>query len=140
MSVTFAPMFRDQVKIPFGRKMVLFILTGFITLLAGCGGDQQPEGILSEKQMVSVMTDLYLAEEKVNNLSVPYDSIKELFPMFSERAFRKAGISDTVFRKSLDYYMGQPQQLENIYTTLVDSLNLKAQRASAHKKKDAAPE
>jgi Domain of unknown function (DUF4296) len=133
-------MFRDQVKIPFGWKTMLFILAGFATLLAGCGGDDLPKGILSEKQMVSVMTDLYLAEEKVNKLSVPYDSIKELFPMFSARAFEQAGVSDTVFRMSLDYYMSQPQKLENIYTVLVDSLNLKAQRASARTKNDAAPE
>lgn len=133
-------MFRDQVKIPFGRKIVLFVLAGSITLLTGCGGDERPEGVLSEKQMVNVMTELYLSEEKVNKLAIPYDSIKELFPMFSERAFRKAGVSDTVFRKSLDYYMSQPQKLENIYTILVDSLNLKAQRASAHKNKDVAPE
>lgn len=140
MSVTFASMFRDQVKIPFGRKMLLLALTGFITVLAGCGGSERPEGILSEKQMVSTMTELYLAEEKVNRLSIPYDSIKELFPMFSERVFRNTGVSDTVFRKSLDYYMSHPDKLEDIYTTLVDSLNLKAQRASAHKKKDVAPE
>lgn len=133
-------MFRDQVKIPFGRKIVLFVLAGSITLLTGCGGDERPKGVLSEKQMVNVMTELYLSEEKVNKLAIPYDSIKELFPMFSERAFRKAGVSDTVFRKSLDYYMSQPQKMENIYTILVDSLNLKAQRASAHKNKDVAPE
>ncbi len=133
-------MFRDQVKIPFGRKIVLFVLAGSITLLTSCGGDERPKGVLSEKQMVNVMTELYLSEEKVNKLAIPYDSIKELFPLFSERAFRKAGVSDTVFRKSLDYYMSQPQKLENIYTILVDSLNLKAQRASAHKNKDVAPE
>lgn len=140
MSLTFAPMFRDQVKIPFGRKMLLFGLAGFITLLAACKDTEKPEGILSEKQMVNAMTELYLADEKANKLAIPYDSIKELFPMFTERAFRKAGISDSLFLKSLDYYMGRPDKLENIYTTVVDSLNLKAQRASAHKKKDAAPE
>lgn len=140
MSVTFAPMIGDQVKIPCGRKMMLFVLAGTLFVLAGCGGNERPEGILSEKQMVNVMTELYLAEEKISRLAVPYDSIKELFPMFSERAFKKTGVSDTVFRKSLDYYMSKPEKLEDIYTILVDSLNLKAQRASAQKKKDVAPE
>jgi hypothetical protein len=54
--------------------------------------------------------------------------------MFSAKAFEKAGVSDTTFQNSLDYYMSEPEKLENIYAILVDSLNLKAQRAAAHKK------
>lgn len=132
-------MFRDQVKIPFERKTVQYILFGMIILFfVSCGGNKKPDDILTEKQMVSVMTELYLAEEKANAFPIPYDSMKKIFPMFSARAFEKAGVSDSVFQKSLDYYMGQPERLENIYTVLVDSLNLKAQRAGAQK--DVAPE
>lgn len=133
-------MFRDQVKFPFERRMIRIILFGMMILVPfACGKTSKPEGILTEKQMVNVMTELYLAEEKANRLSIPFDSVKELFPMFSAKAFEKAGFSDTLFRKSLDYYISEPDKLEKIYTTLVDSLNLKAQRTDAHKK-DAAPE
>jgi hypothetical protein len=105
-----------------------------ILVLSACGGEKRPEGILTEKQMVNVMTELYIAEEKANRLPIPSDSAKELFPMFSAKAFEKAGVSDTTFQNSLDYYMSEPEKLENIYAILVDSLNLKAQRAAAHKK------
>jgi hypothetical protein len=37
---------------------------------------------------------------------------------------------DSVFRKSLDYYMARPRTLEHIYTALIDSLNLREQRIS----------
>lgn len=133
-------MFRDQVKFPFKRRMLRIILVGMVILvLPACGRNKRPEGVLSEKQMVNAMTELYLAEEKANRLPIPQDSIKKIFPMFSAKAFEKVEVSDTVFRMSLDYYMSEPEKLENIYTILVDSLNLKAQRVSA-KKKDAAPE
>jgi hypothetical protein len=132
-------MFRDQVKFPFERRMIRIILLGMMILvLSACGKARRPEGVLTEKQMVNVLTELYIAEEKANRLPIPADSAKELFPMFSAKAFEKTGVSDTVFRKSLDYYMSEPEKLERIYTILVDSLNLKAQRAAAHKK-DAAP-
>lgn len=132
-------MFRDQVKFPFERRMIRIILLGMVILvLSACGKTKRPEGVLTEKQMVNVMTELYLAEEKVNRLPVSYDSAKKIFPLFSAKAFEKAGVSDTVFRKSLDYYMSEPEKLENIYTILVDSLNLKAQRAAAHKKNAAS--
>lgn len=110
-----------------------------IFVLSTCGKTRQPEGILTEKQMVNIMTELYLTEEKTNRLSIPTDSIKEIFPLFAAKVFEQAGVSDTVFRKSMDYYMNEPERLEKIYTILVDSLNLKAQRARAQKK-DALPE
>lgn len=132
-------MFRDQVNFPFERGMIRIILMGMIILVvSGCGKNKPPEGILSEKQMVNVMTELYVAEEKASRLSIPYDSTRKIFPMFSARAFEKAGVSDSLFRQSLNYYMQEPEKLERIYTILVDSLNLKAQRADA-KTKDAAP-
>ena len=115
--------------------MVRIILFGMMILvLSACGNSKKPEGILTEKQMVNVMTELYIAEEKANRLSIPYDSIKGDISDVFGFGFEKAGVSDTVFRKSLDYYMSEPDKLENIYTILVDSLNLKAQRADAHKK------
>ncbi|HET9053768.1 MAG TPA: DUF4296 domain-containing protein [Cyclobacteriaceae bacterium] len=119
--------------------MSRIILFGMIVLVASaCGKGKRPEGILTEKQMVHVMTELYIAEEKTSRLPIPYDSTRKIFPMFSAKAFEKAGVSDSVFRKSLDYYMREPEKLEHIYTVLVDSLNLKAQRADAHTK-GAAP-
>lgn len=91
--------------------------------------------------MVNALTELYLAEEKANRMSSTYDSTKKIFSRFSDKAFKQAGVSDSVFRKSLDYYMTDPEKLEKIYSTLIDSLNLKAQRVDAQKKeKDAAPE
>lgn len=120
--------------------MTRIIVLGMLSLIyTGCGKSSVPEGVLTEKQMVNVMTELYLAEERVGRLPISQDSGKQIFPAFSAKAFEIAEISDSIFLKSLDYYMSEPEKLENIYTILVDSLNLKAQRASAHKK-DVAPE
>lgn len=122
--------------------MLWNIAWGMVILTAVACGERKPDGILTEKQMVSVMTEIYLTDEKTNSLPVPYDSLKELLPMFSAKVFEKTGVSDTLFRKSFDYYMSDPARLENIYTTLVDSLNLRAQRARTQKedkKEDAVP-
>jgi len=44
------------------------------------------------------------------------------------RVFEKVGITDSVFRKSLNFYIDHPDVLEGIYTSLIDSLNLREQR------------
>jgi hypothetical protein len=42
--------------------------------------------------------------------------------------FAKLGVSDSVFKRSFDYYMDRPREMEQIYAALVDSLSLKEQR------------
>jgi len=125
-------MFRDQVKFSFKRKMIQISSIGLAILLLfpSCARDRKPVGVLSEAEMVHVLTEIYLAEEKAGNLGILYDSTVKLFPRFEARVFEKTGVSDSVFRKSMDYYKANPKELEHIYTALVDSLNLKAQEES----------
>lgn len=79
--------------------------------------------------MVEIMEDLYIAEEKVNYLALSRDSAVEVAALMENKVFEKAAISDSLFRKSFDYYMERPREMELIYTALVDSLQLKEQRA-----------
>ena len=124
-------MFGDQVKYSFKRKIGQLTLIGFtiIFLATACRQEKTPDGILSSKQMVSVLTDIYLTEEKAGRAITSRDSLLKVFPKFEARIFEKAGVPDSVFRKSMEYYMANPTKLEYIYTALVDSLNLKSQSA-----------
>lgn len=79
--------------------------------------------------MVEIMEDLYIAEEKVNYLALSRDSAVAVAALMENKVFEKAAISDSLFRKSFDYYMERPREMELIYTALVDSLQLKEQRA-----------
>lgn len=123
-------MFGDQVKISFERKIRQFIPLVVVVLMIGCGPEKTPQGVLSEQQMVKVLTEIYLAEEKAGHIGIPYDSVKKIFPAFEARVFENEGISDTVFRKSMEYYKANPKKLEHIYAALIDSLNFQAQRLS----------
>jgi len=129
----FASMFGDQAKFSFKRKISQFTLMGlsFIFLAAACKPQKAPESVLTEQEMVAILTEIYLAEEKVGRVGIPFDSIKKVFPEFETKIFEKTDVPDSVFRKSMEYYMANPKKLEYIYTVLVDSLNLQAQRAGA---------
>jgi len=125
----FAAMFGDQVKIPFKRKnrpFVAFVV--FIFLMVGCWPEKTPEGILTEQQMVKVLTEIYIAEEKANHIGISHDSVVKIFPHFESKVFEKENLSDSVFAKSMEYYKANPKKLESIYAALVDSLSLQAQR------------
>jgi len=107
--------------------MVLLIIFAL-----SCSNKQQvPDGILTHDQMVAVMSELYITEQKVSTLGMKRDSLEQIAEVMKDKVFAKVGIPDSVFRKSLNFYMDHPQELELIYTSLVDSLNLREQRIPA---------
>lgn len=130
-------MFRDQAKFRVERKTLTHIVLVVLLCLMACAQPKMPAGILTEKEMVTTLMELYITEEKVSSLGLPYDSIKKVFPVFSSKTFDKVGVQDSTFRRSMDYYMAYPDQLERIYTAAVDSLNLRIQKESVEKKEDA---
>jgi hypothetical protein len=125
----FAAVFRNQAKYSFKRKIIGVVLIGimFLMCVPSCKQERKPDSVLSEKEMVSVLTEIYLVEEKAGRMGISRDSVEEIFPKFRERVFSKMRVSDSSFMKSMDYYMAHPEKLERIYSALVDSLSFKAQ-------------
>jgi hypothetical protein len=127
----FAAVFRNQVKYSFKWNFRWFMPLGCMLFLyaLACQQEQRPKGILSEKEMVSVLAEIYLVEEKVGRMGIARDSIDKIFYQFKNRIFSNVGVSDSVFIRSMNYYMEHPDKLEQIYTALVDTLSFRAQAA-----------
>ncbi|HEX5172248.1 MAG TPA: DUF4296 domain-containing protein [Cyclobacteriaceae bacterium] len=107
----------------------------FICLLIGssCMREKHPKDVLSKDEMVKVLSELYITEEKVNRLSLNRDSATLVFNYLNDKIFEKLGTTDSTFKHSMDYYMERPEEIEKIYAALIDSLNLKEQRLSIPK-------
>jgi hypothetical protein len=123
-----------RLKILGGIKPLLTrgLLVGMFLLLLDCTPqDEAPAGTLSKEQMVKVLVEIYVSEEKVNRLTLPRDSALAVFERMEDKIFQKTGVTDSTFEKSLNYYFEHPDQLQEIYTTVVDSLQLREQRAPA---------
>lgn len=75
------------------------------------------------------MIDIYIAEEKVGKLKLTADSSAALFEIFKGKVLDKAALEDSVFEESFYYYLDRPKEMEQIYSAIVDSLQLKEQRA-----------
>jgi len=132
---------REQAKFSFKR---VAMTAGLLTLLlvTTCCQPDRPKGVLTEREMVRVLTRIYLAEEKISRASIHYDSVKRILPYFREQIFEDVGVEDSVFRESWNYYLDHPDRLEAIYTALIDSLNLKEQGSptTSSSKSDAVPD
>lgn len=102
-----------------------------LTLATACqNSSSRPKDVLPRREMVRVLMEIYLAEAKISRMGIAGDSSDRVFKIYREKVFDHTQVSDSVFRRSFDYYRERPQDMELIYTALVDSLNLREQRSS----------
>jgi hypothetical protein len=104
------------------------LVLGALSILSSCQQEEK-QRILSHNEMVTVMSEIYIIEDKINRLSLEPDSSRKIFERMKIKVEEKTGVSDSVFQRSMKYYRERPAELEKIYTALVDSLNLKEQTA-----------
>lgn len=115
--------------------IVSITITATVWLAVSCSSKERPAGILDKDQMVHALTQIYIAEEKVRRLQLSPDSAQNIFNRLQVKVLDNVGVSDSILKKSIDYYVEHPTELQAIYATLVDSLNLMEQRASVSKEK-----
>jgi hypothetical protein len=108
-----------------GLKWLLPVVIG---LVFSCGGTERPVDVMSKPEMVKAFMEIYVAEEKVNRLGMPRDSSMVVFDSLRVRIFKKMQVKDTVFKTSLSWYTDHPQEMQDIFTALVDSLQLREQK------------
>jgi len=120
-----------------GFKHVITVarVLAVILLCSSCReADSDSQRVLTRPEMVHALTEIYLSEQKVNRLGLQRDSAELEFQRFKEIIFENIGVSDSVFKRSFDYYMDRPKEMEMIYTALVDSLSLMEQRIDSSNK------
>ncbi len=111
-------------------KGAIFIFVACLMGSAACDSERNTQTVLPKEDMVRVLTEIYLAEEKVQRIGLKTDSSAKLFARVNKKIEQETGIPDSVFQESLRYYMERPKEMQEIYTILVDSLNLMEQRSS----------
>jgi hypothetical protein len=90
--------------------------------MAGCDENPKPKDLLSEEKMVNVLIDIHLTEGIASSLPIPYDSSQVLYSLLEKEVFVKHQVEDSVFTRSMIYYLQDPAIMDRIYARVVDSL------------------
>lgn len=90
--------------------------------MGGCEENSKPKELLSENEMVNVLIDIHLTEGIASALPIAYDSSQVLYTLLEQEVFTKHQVQDSVFTKSLIYYLQDPAIMDRIYARVVDSL------------------
>jgi len=75
--------------------------------------------------MVDILIDLHLAEATVENIGLNTDSAASLYKYLEKQVYDSHEISDSLYLRSINYYMENPKQLDRIYSIVVDSLSVR---------------
>ena len=95
---------------------VIFFLMLSVSF-AGCNRDEKPpENTLSEEKMASILTDIHLAESRVNRIQLrSLDSSLMLFNKLKGDIWKKHKVDTLQYKESYAYYMMHPQIMTRIY-------------------------
>ena len=105
---------------------IILALLGIVS----CKKEAPPDGVLSRAEMVQALKSLYIAEEHVSRFGLRPDSSRKYFNRLESKLFDQMGIDSAQFERSFDYYVRHPDEWEQVYSALVDTLNLEEQRFS----------
>ncbi len=90
--------------------------------MAGCEENPKPKDLLSEEEIVNVLIDIHLTEGIASSLPIPYDSSQVLYSLLEQEVFVKHQVQDSVFTRSMIYYLQDPAIMDRIYARVIDSL------------------
>lgn len=124
------------------RLSLIFIL---FVLATACGHKDKgymPERLLTEQEMIDIMTDVQIIEADINTQKsreyklsdsikiVPKDYVK-LSQEYYSQLFEHYGITDSLFSQNIRYYTERPEVLERIMDSVVQRLTRKQSTSSA---------
>jgi hypothetical protein len=110
-------------------KNLLLVIIPFL-LLACSSGKDKPDDVLSKDKMVNVLLDIHLAEARVSQARLPLDSSLNYYIFLENEIFQKHQIDSATYKKSMDYYTLHIRELDEIYESVLDSLNIKSAEGS----------
>ena len=111
--------------------MKIAVLALLMLFLTGCRKEVTiPEHLLGKDEMINVLLDLHIAEAEIVSLRVKRDSSEIYFREAEKVIFEKFGIPDSIFKESYEFYLENPEFLEEVYSAVVDSLSLKEKLAA----------
>ncbi|MCQ6956583.1 DUF4296 domain-containing protein [Mucilaginibacter aquariorum] len=98
--------------------------------LTACKSNDVPNGIIEEKEMISLLTDVHITDGAIYSLPQIPDSLYKYGRDKYVAVFKKHHTTDDQFQKSLKYYTTQPDRLQEMYNKIdviikakIDSIN-----------------
>lgn len=101
----------------------LFLST-IVLFLFNCKNTTKEENILPKESMINIFTAIHQLESEISTRNLTPDSAKLYYYAGEKEIFSKFDTDSSVVHKSFNYYLAKGEDLDNIYSQIVDSLGL----------------
>lgn len=85
----------------------------------------KPEGLINQQKMIEILSEIHILEASIYEQfhKTKKDSMLTYFNFYKTKIIEKHGINEVVFDSSYSYYSKNIEELNIIYSTVLDSLN-----------------
>lgn len=83
----------------------------------------KPKNLLNRQQMAAVISDIQLAESAVTQKNMHPDTSNMTQAGYYDFIYKKHAISKEDFEGSYQYYISTPDEMDSIYTVVLEILN-----------------
>ena len=115
-----------------------------LAVLGGCATPEDvppPKQLLPKEKLVSLLVQLHLLEARVEASRLSPDSARAIFQQKKSEILWKNDVSekDSVLQHSFRYYAVNKKDMDEIYKSVIDSLERREAQMSGGVKKPAHP-
>ena len=105
-------------------KYIIFFFSAMV-FLSGCKGGKTPDGVIAEPQMINLLTEVHMIDGRIYTLRQEPDSLYKNGKGFYMALFKKYHTDSVQFKKSMNYYARQPQEMQKMYDKILVNLQKK---------------
>jgi hypothetical protein len=106
------------------RKYITLFFSVSLFLLS-CKGNKPEDGIINHDRMISLLTDIHIADGRMYRVRQDPDSLYKYGMGTYLAVFKKYDTDSVQFKKSFKYYSTQPAEMEAIYNQILKNLQRK---------------
>ena len=96
-----------------------------LLFIAACSGNKVPDGIIPQKKMTSLLTEVHIVDGSLYTISQSPDSLYKHGMARYLDLFKRYGTDTLQFKKSMAYYTADPDKMEAMYTQILESMTAK---------------
>lgn len=109
-------------KLRFHHIPILCLCAIFLTACGSKDTVVPPETLLTEAQMIDILTDVQVIEGDLNFRRSEGENIQGRSSLYYSQLFEHYGITDSIFNDNLLYYTDKPAILERITDSVYNRL------------------
>ncbi|WP_420580920.1 DUF4296 domain-containing protein [Reichenbachiella sp.] len=99
--------------------LLINVIVGF-----GCNQTVNDVEVIPPSKMIELLIDIHILEARVDKLRITNDSSFAVFNTLEKEIFDLNDITKEEYERSFQHYLARPRELDQIYSVVVDSLNL----------------